>query len=127
MSTTTLPLRPAGNPATSAVASTESLIANLPVKLDAYPNCYPEVNPIDVYRSHLTSLLRDVTGVDPTIIYNALQWTQSQDKGDLILAIPALRVKGKKPDELAKEWVDKVCPVSLRVPSTSKMKIKQSL
>ncbi|SPO04574.1 probable arginyl-tRNA synthetase, cytosolic [Cephalotrichum gorgonifer] len=91
MATTELPLRPKAAP--------------LPVeKLDAYPNCYPEVNPIDVYRSHITTLLKDVTGVDTSIIYPALQWTQSLDKGDLILATPALRIKGKKPTELAEEW-----------------------
>lgn len=75
---------------------------------DKFPACYPEVNPIDVYRAHLTNILEEITGVDRTIIYNAIQWTQGLDKGDLIVAAPALRVKGKKPDELAKECLDKV-------------------
>lgn len=106
MATTELPLRPAPTAEASSAADTPS---PLPVdKLDAYPNCYPAVNPVDVYRSHLTTLLHDVTGVDKAIIYPALQWTQSSDKGDLILATPALRVKGKKPNELAEEWVSKV-------------------
>ncbi|ROV99059.1 hypothetical protein VMCG_06633 [Cytospora schulzeri] len=74
---------------------------------DKFPICYPEINPIDVYRAHLTNVLEKITGVDPKIIYNAIQWTQGLDKGDLIVAAPALRVKGKKPDELAKEWLDK--------------------
>ncbi|KAL0932327.1 arginyl-trna synthetase [Colletotrichum truncatum] len=76
-------------------------------KLDSFPGCYPEVNPVDVYRSHITSLLHDVTGVEKPIIYNALQWTQSLDKGDLVLAVPALRIKGKKPAELSAEWLEK--------------------
>lgn len=75
---------------------------------DKFPACYPEVNPIDVYRAHLTTILEEITGVDPKIIYNAIQWTQALDKGDLIVAAPALRIKGKKPDELAKEWLEKV-------------------
>ncbi|OLN81416.1 Arginine-tRNA ligase, cytoplasmic 2 [Colletotrichum chlorophyti] len=75
--------------------------------LESFPNCYPEINPIDIYRSHITSLLHDVTGVDKPIIYNALQWTQSLDKGDLVLAVPALRIKGKKPAELTAEWLEK--------------------
>lgn len=75
---------------------------------DKYPTCYPEINPIDVYRAHLTNVLEEITGVDPQIIYNAIQWTSGLDKGDLIIAAPALRVKGKKPDELAKEWLAKV-------------------
>ncbi|CZR61445.1 probable arginyl-tRNA synthetase, cytosolic [Phialocephala subalpina] len=75
--------------------------------LPKYPNCFPEVNPIDIYRAHLTSILTGVTGVDASIIYPALQWTQTLEKGDLVLPVPALRIKGKKPPELAAEWVEK--------------------
>ncbi|KAI1167382.1 arginyl-tRNA synthetase [Nemania serpens] len=74
--------------------------------LDQYPNCYPEVNPQDIYRAHITAIFHDITGVDSAVIYNALQWTLSLDKGDLVLAIPALRVKGK-PSELGQQWLDK--------------------
>lgn len=81
---------------------------DLETPLPKYPNCYPEVNPVDIYRAHITSILKDVTGVDASIIYPALQWTQTLDKGDLVLPVPALRVKGKKPAELAAEWVEKV-------------------
>ncbi|KAF7553956.1 hypothetical protein G7046_g6950 [Stylonectria norvegica] len=76
-------------------------------KVDPYPNCHPETNPIDIYRSHITGLMHQVTGVDPKIIFPAVQWTQSLDKGDAIIAIPALRVKGKKPPELVEEWCAK--------------------
>lgn len=76
--------------------------------LQEYPNCFPDVNPVDIYRSHLTSILTEVTGVDAKIVYPALQWTQTLEKGDLVLPVPALRVKGKKPDELAAEWIQKV-------------------
>lgn len=76
--------------------------------VDKYPNCFPDINPFDIYRSHITSLLHKITGVEPKIIYGALQWTATLDKGDLVLAIPALRVKGK-PDALGKEWMEKVC------------------
>ncbi|KAK4166816.1 arginine--tRNA ligase, cytoplasmic [Cladorrhinum sp. PSN259] len=71
---------------------------------DKYPNCHPKVNPFDLYRAHLSSVLGEVTGVDTKIIYPALAWTASLDKGDLVLPAPALRIKGKKPDELAAEW-----------------------
>lgn len=83
-------------------------VASLP----KYPNCYPEVNPVDIYRAHLTEILTKVTGVDAAIIYPALQWTQTLEKGDLVLPVPALRVKGKKPPELAAEWVEKVSSAS---------------
>jgi arginyl-tRNA synthetase len=75
---------------------------------EKYPNCYPELNPFDFYRAHLSNVLAEITGVDHKIIYPALSWTQSLEKGDLILAAPALRIKGQKPDELAKQWAEKV-------------------
>ncbi|KAK8115402.1 Nucleotidylyl transferase [Apiospora kogelbergensis] len=74
--------------------------------LDKYPNCFPDINPTDIYRSHLTSILSSITGVDPKIVYPALQWTATLDKGDIVLPIPALRIKGK-PDVLGSEWVSK--------------------
>ena len=76
--------------------------------LHTYPNCHPEVNPVDVYRAHLTSILTELTGVDAAIVYPALAWTQTLEKGDLVLPVPALRVKGKIPTELAEEWAEKV-------------------
>ncbi len=79
---------------------------------EKYPNCHPEINPFDLYRAHLADVLAKVTGVDTKIIYPQLAWTVSLDKGDLVLAAPALRIKGKKPDELAKEWAEKVSPAS---------------
>lgn len=81
---------------------------SLTAPLPKYPSCHPEVNPVDIYRAHLTSILTEVTGVDAAVIYPALQWTQTLEKGDLVLPIPALRVKGKKPDQLGAEWVEKV-------------------
>lgn len=92
--------------------STEQINAQLEKlslgKLESFPGCYPDVNPVDVYRSHITTMFHEVTGVEKSIIYNALQWTQSLDKGDMVLAVPALRIKGKKPAELSEEWLPKV-------------------
>ncbi|KAK4649859.1 arginyl-tRNA synthetase [Podospora pseudocomata] len=74
-----------------------------------FPNCYPDVNPLDVYRAHLANVLTEVTGVDKNIIYPALSWTQSLDKGDLVLAAPALRLPkgGPKPDQIVQDWAAK--------------------
>ncbi|KAK5659779.1 hypothetical protein OQA88_990 [Cercophora sp. LCS_1] len=77
---------------------------------EKFLNCYPELNPLDLYRGHLTNVLADLTGVDPTIIYPNIQRTQGLDKGDLVLAVPSLRIKGKKFDELATEWAAKASP-----------------
>lgn len=77
-------------------------------KVPQQPNTYPALNPVDIYRSHITDLLAPVAGVDPQIVFNALQWTNTLEKGDLVLAAPALRLKGKKPDELANDLAAKV-------------------
>jgi len=72
------------------------------------PNTYPALNPVDIYRSHISELLAPLAGVDPKIVFNSLQWTNTLDKGDLVLAVPALRLKGKKPPEVAVELSQKV-------------------
>ncbi|RYO81719.1 hypothetical protein DL766_002850 [Monosporascus sp. MC13-8B] len=84
--------------ADKAVDGISEQLAQLP-PLDKYPNCYPEINP-------LTTILHQITGVDAKIIYGALQWTQSLAHGDMMLPIPALRVKGK-PQELGEQWLEK--------------------
>lgn len=76
--------------------------------LSVFPDSNPTTNPIDVYRCYIAHVLAPITGVDLALVYPALEWTQSFEKGDLILAAPRLRIKGRKPDELAKEWAEKV-------------------
>ncbi|KAF2673625.1 arginyl-tRNA synthetase [Microthyrium microscopicum] len=71
------------------------------------PNTYPELNPVDIYRSHITEILAPIAGVDKEIVFRGLQWATTLDNGDLLIATPALRIKGKKPDELAKELASK--------------------
>jgi len=93
---------------------------------EKYPDCHPEINPFDLYRAHLTNILADITGVDTKIIYPALNWTASLDKGDLTLAVPALRIKGKKPDELAAEWSAKVPAYFLMLPYTPALAVKKA-
>ena len=75
---------------------------------EKYPNCYPASNALDFVRAHIADLLVGITGADAKIIFPALTWTTGLDKGDFSLAVPALRVKGKKPDELAREWAEAV-------------------
>ncbi|PMB70459.1 Arginine--tRNA ligase, cytoplasmic [Beauveria bassiana] len=92
----------------AADASFDNLVkqfTHLPL-IDKLPNCFPDINPVDIYRAHITSILSDITGADKSTIYPVLQWTATLDKGDLVLAIPALRIKGK-PDDLAKQWLER--------------------
>ncbi|KAI9861764.1 MAG: hypothetical protein M1813_005113 [Trichoglossum hirsutum] len=75
--------------------------------LPHFPDTNPQLNPVDIFRCYLTEILAGLTGVDAKIVYPALAWTLTLDKGDLVLAVPALRIKGKKPDQLAAEWAEK--------------------
>lgn len=70
---------------------------------------HPTFNQLDIFRSHIAELVVPITGAQPQVVYNALQWTQTLSNGDLMLPVPALRIKGKKPDALAQEIADKVC------------------
>ena len=76
--------------------------------VDKYPGAHPEVNPYDLYRAHLSKVLSEISGVDTGIIFPVISWTQGLDRGDFIVAVPALRIKGQKPDVLASEWGAKV-------------------
>ncbi|KAF8545190.1 hypothetical protein BDD12DRAFT_871871 [Trichophaea hybrida] len=75
--------------------------------LPVYTDSNPTLNPVDIYRCYIAHHLAPITGVDISLVYPALEWTQTLDKGDLIVAAPRLRIKGRKPDELAKEWAEK--------------------
>lgn len=73
-----------------------------------YPATYPEVNPFDLYRVHIAEVLAPITGVAAENIRPVISWTNALDKGDFILPVPALRIKGAKPDALGAEWAAKV-------------------
>lgn len=75
--------------------------------LPVFEQASPNVNPVDVYRCYIADALAPVTGVDREVIYPGLEWTQGSAKGDLVLAVPRLRLKGK-PQELAQEFAAKV-------------------
>lgn len=93
-----------------SVESLQSQLASLGISdpLAVFAESNPTTNPVDVFRCYIANTLAPIGGVDGKLIYSSLEWTQSFDKGDLILAIPRLRLKGKKPDEIAKEWAEKV-------------------
>lgn len=89
----------------SESSSTAAGLGRLDIDGDIhFPNTYPQHNPIDFYRAHAATLLARTTQVDPQIVYSAIQWTQTLDNGDLVVASPALRIKGAKPQELAEKW-----------------------
>ncbi|KAF2178010.1 arginyl-tRNA synthetase [Zopfia rhizophila CBS 207.26] len=86
--------------------SLQAQLRKLHVQQTDFQGCYPHLNPVDVYRIHLANALSDVTGVEPKTIYPLIQRTATLDKGDLLLPVPALKIKGDQPDVLAVRWVD---------------------
>lgn len=64
-------------------------------------------NPVDLYRHSISESLAPIAGKSANEIFERLAWTQTFDKGDLGLAVPALRIQGKKPGELAAEFAEK--------------------
>jgi arginyl-tRNA synthetase len=68
---------------------------------DAAMTDYP--NPVDFYRQHIAEKVAPIVEKQPEDIVKVLTWTNTLDKGDLMLAAAALRIKGKKPDEIAKD------------------------
>ena len=85
---------------------------------------YPKHNPVDVYRAAIIEQLHSITGAEPAIINNAVQWTQDLKHGDLVLPVPALRLKGKKPDDLAKEIAEKFDSPLIQKPTAEKTYIR---
>jgi arginyl-tRNA synthetase len=75
-------------------------------KVPQEPNTYPALNPFDIYRSHITELLAQASGIDKHIIYSTLAWTAKPEHGDLQLAVPALRQKKKDMKAFAQELAD---------------------
>lgn len=70
----------------------------------AYPGSNPVKNPFDIYRSYISEQLAQISGVSRDLIFPALEWTNSADRGDLVIPIPRLRIKGQNPADLAEEW-----------------------
>lgn len=71
---------------------------------DAFPNSNPAKNPVDIFRSYISEELSKISGVDRAMIYPALEFTSTPDKGDLLIPVPRLRIKGTPPAELATKW-----------------------
>ena len=108
MNTATTPIK--GAPPTPSIELLNQQLNNFGISepLPLFPDSNPTANPVDVYRCYIAHALAPITGVDLNLVYPALEWTLSLDKGDLILAAPRLRIPGKNPSELTKEWAEKV-------------------
>ncbi|KAF7159752.1 hypothetical protein CNMCM6106_007154 [Aspergillus hiratsukae] len=84
----------------------EGLTLQSTAETSRFPGCYPSLNPMDMYRAHIAEKLGTATGIEPEKIYPKLSWTNTLDKGDLVLPVPSLQIK-KNPQELCKELAEK--------------------
>ncbi|KAE8354917.1 arginyl-tRNA synthetase [Aspergillus coremiiformis] len=96
-------------------AAVEGLKIQSTTEISKFPNCYPSLNPVDVYRAHIAEKLGNATDIEPEKIYSRLQWASTLDKGDLLLPVPSLQIK-KNPQELCKELAAKFPESDLILP-----------
>ncbi|GAT26671.1 arginyl-tRNA synthetase [Aspergillus luchuensis] len=101
--------------ASDLAVSVEGLSIQSTSETSKFPNCFPSLNPVDVYREHIAEELAKITGLDAEKIFSRIAWTNSLDKGDLVLPVPSLQIK-KNPQELCKELVEKFPESDLILP-----------
>ncbi|CAI4038202.1 hypothetical protein SMKI_04G5420 [Saccharomyces mikatae IFO 1815] len=93
------------------MASTENMISQLKKLSIAEPavakDSHPDVNIVDLMRNYISQELSKISGVDTSLIFPALEWTNTMDRGDLLIPVPRLRIKGANPKDLAVEWAEK--------------------
>lgn len=65
---------------------------------------YPQYNVIDVLRNYIADELNKITQVDKEVIFQSLDSPNTLDKGDLIIPLPRLKLKGINPKDKAQEW-----------------------
>lgn len=87
----------------------QSTLSKLSIKEPkTYEGSFPNVNVVDLIRNYITEELSKISGVEEKLIFPALEWTNTQDRGDLLIPVPRLvRKKGANPKEIAAEWAEK--------------------
>ncbi|KAF4986065.1 hypothetical protein FDECE_16143 [Fusarium decemcellulare] len=75
-----------------------------PSQSAAYPAAFPSLNPLDRYRVAIANEVSSITGADAKLVFESLDRFSSLNKGgDLVLALPRLRIKNSSPAELARK------------------------
>src|SRR4051794_12872862 len=97
-------------PKTLSLSSLQAYLGNLgaPIPIPTFPSADPVKNLNDAYRSYIVGALEQLVKCDRVLLYESLQRTSTASKGDLLLLLPRLRLKGVNPNELAVELASKV-------------------
>ena len=81
-----------------------------------YPDAFPQINPLDHYRIALADELARLTGIaERNVIFSALDRALVLERGDLVLAIPRLRIKGATPVEVCEKLASEVSLSTLAI------------
>lgn len=80
------------------------------LQLKAYPNAFPQTNILDEIRIEISDQVARIAHVEQTAVFDGLDRAAALDSGDLLIAVPRLRVKGISPKDLAVEIASKVNP-----------------
>lgn len=91
--------------------SLTSTLAALGVnELPSIPPGHPSAteHPLNIFRSHIAERLAPIAGVEAKTIFEGLDRSTKPEQGDFVLAVPRLRIKGSKPQELSKKWQSEV-------------------
>jgi len=83
--------------------------------LSMIPSARPDQNPLDIFRTHIAERLAPLAGVNLEAIFSGLDRSTKPETGDFVLAIPRLRIKGAKPQELGEKWQAQVTPFLLSI------------
>lgn len=92
----------------SDIAQLTSRLQSFGIKepIAPYPGSNPALNPVDLFRSYIAQELSRVSEIPEATIFPALEWTNTSDRGDLIIPIPRI-VRGKVDHEaLATKWAE---------------------
>lgn len=65
-------------------------------------------NPLNNFRSLIADEIARITGVEKSLAFDGLDRTATLDAGDLLFAVPRLRLKGTSPKELAAKIASQV-------------------
>ncbi|CAK9438762.1 uncharacterized protein LODBEIA_P29860 [Lodderomyces beijingensis] len=71
---------------------------------EAVKQSLPDYNIVDVFKNFIADEFSRITKVDKSVVFDALDTPKVLDQGDLIVALPRLRLKGINPNDKAKEW-----------------------
>ncbi|KAH8901053.1 arginyl-tRNA synthetase [Thozetella sp. PMI_491] len=91
------------------------LLGNLGLEdgVPEFPQADVTQSPLDIFHSYLADAVQKLTGCEPEVAYQSIQWSTDVSNGDLVVVIPKLRLKDVNPSEYAFDLVQKFPPSPL--------------